>query len=72
MLIIKIYNPYFEREYKVAENLGYIEQTLVNITRGNEEFLHLHDFETGDPITISPKCCANMEVSIIKEGLSRA
>lgn len=59
---IRIYNPYFEKEYKVTENIGDIECALVNISRGNEEFIHLHDFETGNPITISPKCCASVEV----------
>lgn len=62
MQIVKIYNPYFEKEYEVIECKGYIEQTLVNIERGNESFLHLHDHETGNPITISPKCCASVEV----------
>ena len=62
MQIVKIYNPYFEEEYKVAESKGDIEQTLVNIRRGNTDFLHLHDCETGNPITISPKCCASIEV----------
>lgn len=62
MKIIKIYNPYFEKEYKVTEDIGDIECALVNIRRGNGEFIHLHDFETGNPITISPKCCASVEV----------
>lgn len=62
MQIIKIYNPYFEQKYKVAESIGDIEYALVNISRGNEEFLHLHDFETGNPITISPKYCASMKI----------
>lgn len=62
MQIIKIYNPYFEKEYKVAESIGDIECALVYIRRGKEEFVHLHDFETGNPITISPKCCASIEV----------
>lgn len=62
MQIIRIYNPYFEKKYKVAESIGDIECTLVNIRRGNEDFIHLHDFETGNPITISPKCCACIEV----------
>lgn len=62
MQIIKIYNPYFDKEYKVAENIEDIECALVNISRGKEEFVHLHDFETGNSITISPKCCASMEV----------
>lgn len=62
MQIVKIYNPYFEKEYEVIESKGYIEQTLVNIERGNESILHLHEHETGNPITISPKCCASVEV----------
>lgn len=62
MQIVKIYNPYFEKEYEVAESKGDIEQALVNITRGNEDFLYLHNCETGNPITISPKCCASVEV----------
>ncbi len=62
MQIIKIYNPYFEKEYKVAESIGDVEFALANISRGIEAFIHLHDFETGNPITISPKCCASVEV----------
>ncbi len=62
MQIVKIYNPYFDKEYKVVESKGDIEQILVNIIRGNENFLHLHDYETGNSITISPKNCASMEV----------
>ena len=34
MQIVKLYNPYFDREYKVVENRGDIEQTIVNIERG--------------------------------------
>jgi len=63
MQIVKIYNPYFDKGYKVVESKGDIEQTIVNIVRGNEEFLHLHDYETGNSIAISPKCCAVVEVS---------
>lgn len=60
-MIIKISNPYFNKTYKVAENKGDIEYALKNIDRGSEGFLHLHDYETGDPITISPACCASVE-----------
>jgi len=63
MQIVKIYNPYFDKEYKVVESKGDIEQTIMNIERGNEEFLHLHDYETGNLIIISPKYCAVVEVS---------
>lgn len=63
MQIVKIYNPYFDKEYKVVESKGDIEQTVANIGRGYEEFLHLHDYETGNSIIISPKCCAVVEVS---------
>ncbi len=59
---IKIYNPYFEKSYKVVEDKGNIEYALKNIDKGNQRFLHLHDYETGNPITISPKCCACVEV----------
>ena len=34
MQIVKIYNPYFEKEYKVAEGRGDIEYTLINIRKG--------------------------------------
>lgn len=60
-MIVKINNPYFDKTYKVVENKGDIEYTLKNIGRGNEGFLHLHDYETGDPITISPENCASVE-----------
>lgn len=61
MTIVKINNPYFEKSYKVVENKGDIEYALKNIDRGNGRFLHLHDYETGEPITISPSCCASVE-----------
>lgn len=60
-MIVKITNPYFEKSYKVTEDKGNIECTLKNIDRGNQKFLHLHDYETGDAITISPACCASIE-----------
>lgn len=60
-MIIKINNPYFEKTYKVVENKGDIEYALKNIDKGNQKFLHLHDYETGNSITISPKCCASVE-----------
>ena len=60
-MIVKINNPYFEKTYKVVENKGVIEYALRNINRENQRFLHLHDYETGDPITISPACCASVE-----------
>lgn len=60
-MIIKIDNPYFDKTYKVVENKGDIEYALKNIEIGNLNFLHLHDYETGDPITISPTYCASIE-----------
>lgn len=60
-MIVKIYGLYFDENYKVVENKGDIEYALKNIDRGNQRFLHLHDYETGDPITISPSCCASVE-----------
>lgn len=60
-MIVKINNPYFDKTYKVVEDKGDIEYALKNIDRGNEGFLHLHDYETGDPITISPEYCASVE-----------
>ena len=61
MTIVKINNPYFNKTYKVTEDKGDIEYALKNIGKGNEKFLHLHDYKTGDPITISPACCASVE-----------
>lgn len=61
MTIVKINNPYFDKSYKVVEDKGDIEYMLKNIGRGNQKFLHLHDYKTGDPITISPICCASVE-----------
>lgn len=58
-MIVIINNP--DKTYKVVEGKGDIEYALKNIVRGNEKFLHLHDYETGDPITISPANCANIE-----------
>ena len=60
-MTVKITNPYFDKTYKVAECIGDVEYALKNIERGNERFLHLHDYETGVPITISPACCASVE-----------
>ena len=68
MTIVKINNPYFDKSYKVAESKGDIEHTLKNIVRGNESFLYLHDYETGDPITISPAYCASIEFEAENEG----
>ena len=64
MTKVVLYNPYFEKKYKVVENKGDIERTLFNIGRGHEKFLHLHDFETGDPIIINPNNCACVEIEI--------
>ena len=61
MTIVKINNPYFDKSYKVVEDKGDIEYALNNIDRGNQRFLYLHDYETGDSITISPVCCASVE-----------
>ena len=61
MTIVKINNPYFDKSYKVVEDKGDIEYMLKNIGRENLGFLHLHDYKTGDPITISPICCASVE-----------
>lgn len=61
MTIVKINNPYFDKSYKVVEDKGDIEYTLKTMTEKNQGFLHFHDYETGDPITISPACCASVE-----------
>lgn len=61
MMIIKINNPYFDKIYKVAENIGDIEYVLKNIDRGNQRSLYLHDYETGEPIIILSACCASVE-----------
>ena len=66
MMMIRIYNPYF-KSYKVIEGKGDIEYALKNINKGNQRFLHLHDYETGDAITISPACCASIEFNVEKE-----
>ena len=60
-MIVIINNPYFNKSFKVVEGKGDIEYALKNIDKGNERFLHLHDFETGDTITISPANCASIE-----------
>lgn len=67
-MIVKINNPYFEKLYKVAENKGDIEYELKNTNRGNQRFLHLHDYETGDAITISPTFCTSIEFIVESEG----
>lgn len=61
MIIVKINTSNFVKTYKVTEGKGDIEYALKNIDRGNQRFLHLHDYETGDPIAISPACCASVE-----------
>lgn len=68
MAIVKVNNPYFEKTYKVVEDKGDVEYALKNIDRGNQTFLLLHDYETGDAITISPACCASVEYKADSEG----
>lgn len=67
-MIVKINNPYFEKTYKVIEDKGSIEYALKNIAKGKQGFLHLHDYETGDPITISPICGVSIEFKAESEG----
>lgn len=66
-MIVKVNNPYFDKTYKVIEGKGDIEYALKNIDRGNERFLHLHDYETGHSITISPAYCASIEFKTERE-----
>lgn len=61
MTVVIVYNPYFDKSYKVVEDKRDIEYALKNIDRGNQRFLHLHDYDTGNTITISPACCASVE-----------
>ena len=68
MMIVKINNSYFDKSFKVAEDKGNIEYALKNIDRGNQRFLHLHDYETGDTITISPAFWASIEFIVEREG----
>ena len=67
-MIVKVNNPYFDKTYKVVEDKGDIEYALKNIELGKQKFLHLHDCETGDAITISPACCASVEYKTESEG----
>ena len=69
MTVIKITNPYFDKTYKVVEKKDNVEYSISNIRRGNEEFLFLHDIETGDVITISPRCCASVEIQAESEDI---
>ena len=68
MTVIEITNPYFNKTYKVVEERSNIEHSMKNIHRGNEECLFLHDIETGNLITISPRCCASVEIQAESEG----
>lgn len=67
MIIVKVTNPYYEKTYEVRERKGDIECTLRNIERGNEPFMRLHDYGTGNPIVISPKNFASVEIADIEE-----
>lgn len=67
MTIIRIHNPYFDKhhDYAVVEDKATVEYGLKNINNGNEKFLYLHDYKRGDPITISPACCASIEFKVV-------
>lgn len=60
-MIIKVFNPYIEKEYVVEETSEYIEQSMHNVLAGNEDFILLHT-KGGIPITVSPKNWAAIEV----------
>lgn len=62
MTVIKITNPHADTTYRVAEDKGDIECALVNVKQGLEDFILLHDAETGNAICIAPGNCASFEI----------
>jgi nitrogenase subunit NifH len=62
MTTIAVTNPYMDKTYKVAEGRGDIEFAVNNILKGNEPFLRLHDFETGNLICLTPGNLATLEI----------
>ena len=62
MTTIVVTNPYMDKTYKVAEGRGDVEYAVNNILQGNEPFLRLHDFETGNLICLNPGNLASFEV----------
>lgn len=63
---IKVFNPYWEREWEVNESKGYFEQCMKNILRGNEDFIMLTT-KTG-ALSLSPKNLASIEVMDGEDG----
>ena len=60
-MIIKVSNPYWDKEYEVTTSKKYIENTINNIVRGYENFIVLHTVE-GTILTIAPKNFASVEI----------
>ncbi len=61
-MTVKVTNPYYEKEYKVQEDMKYIEGVIRNVQMGNEPFIKLHD-EDGTLVLINPANFASVEVS---------
>ncbi len=61
-MLITVRNPYFDKTYKVQEDMKYIENAVHNVQFGNEPFIKLHD-EDGNLVLINPANFASVEVS---------
>lgn len=63
---IKVFNPYWEREWEVNESKGYFEQCMKNILCGNEDFIMLTTKR--GVLSLSPKNLASIEVMDGEDG----
>ena len=60
-MIIKVTNPYWDKEYKVIEDAKYFESCCKNISVGNEEFIIFHN-QNKEIITINPRNFASIQI----------
>lgn len=61
-MTVTVRNPYYEKEYKVQEDMKYIENAVHNVQVGNEPFIKLHD-KNGMLVLINPANLATVEVT---------
>lgn len=60
-MIIKVTNPYWDKEYKVIEDTEYFEKCCENIRAGKEEFIIFHN-QNGEVLTINPRNFASIQI----------
>lgn len=61
-MILKMYNPYVEKEITVEEDEQYYENNLQKVYDQEIDFIIFTDTETNKPITIRPSNWAMIEV----------